>query len=451
MRNAYYQNGSKPFLRSGYWYIRYYEDRQVDGVVVRQRPAVRLIEAIGTYKEPRKRELDAAREFMHDKNARQVTGAAAISFSTFVENVFLTNAKATLRKSTSIVYAGLWRVHVKPWVLNQRLQLQDVRPITITKLLGTIVENRAKTGKPPLSRATVSHIRAFLSSVFAMAIKLEYYSGRSNPVRDCYTPKTSKAKPRRYYSLREELSILSALEQEGQHVAATAFACACFAGLRYGEINALHWEDYGAGDLLDDTGQKFTMPMLYVSRSLHQGIAQETKTPGSEAAVPVIGVLAGYLNRHRVREGNPTSGPIFRSPYSDCGYLSLANMTLRILRPLLDKCKVCGQRSGTDHKLYSWRAGPHEWQQGDLPLWQGWHGGRRGLATALTGLGVNLKIISAILRHSSTKVTELYVQHPVEQQARGLDRLDAEITRLEGLSSHGGHQSDPNSGTEKVN
>ena len=59
-----------------------------------------------------------------------------------------------------------------------------------------------------------------------------------------------------------------------------------------------------------------------------------------------------------------------------------------------------------------------------LPLWQGWHAFRRGLATNLHTLGVADKDIQAILRHSNLALTmNVYVKSVNTAQVSALDSL----------------------------
>jgi integrase len=94
--------------------------------------------------------------------------------------------------------------------------------------------------------------------------------------------------------LEEIRTILSLLPDP----AVTAFAVASFMGLRHGEIQGLLWENYRAGE-------------LFVSRSIWNGRVNDPKTRKGRAPVPVIRQLAERLEMHRLRSGNPETGPIF--------------------------------------------------------------------------------------------------------------------------------------------
>jgi integrase len=81
------------------------------------------------------------------------------------------------------------------------------------------------------------------------------------------------------------------------------------------------------------------------------------------------------------------------------------NVLSRQIKAVLDCCH-CG-KAKAEH-----RADEHEFRRdGSLPVWRGWHGFRRGLATNLNRLGVQDKTIQSILRHSNLATTmNVYVQ-----------------------------------------
>jgi integrase len=143
--------------------------------------------------------------------------------------------------------------------------------------------NQIGTGN--LSRNTLKHVKSVVSGIFTLAKQQDYFQGE-NPA----------ASPRsilgcRAYAL-DEIKTLCVLP------AATAFAVAAFMGLRHGEIQGLLWEDYREG-------------AMHVSRSIRNGRVSDPKTRKGRAPVPVIRQLAQRLEMHRMRCGNPQSGPIF--------------------------------------------------------------------------------------------------------------------------------------------
>lgn len=131
--------------------------------------------------------------------------------------------------------------------------------------------------------------------------------------------------------------------------AATAFAVAAFMGLRHGEIQGLLWENYRDGE-------------MYVSRSIWNGRITEPKTRKGRAPVPVIRQLAERLEMHRLRCGNPQTGPIFAKAVGKP--LALNGVVNRVILPALNRCQRCRkpelghQRADHDYKRDS---GTPEW------------------------------------------------------------------------------------------
>jgi len=116
-----------------------------------------------------------------------------------------------------------------------------------------------------------------------------------NPARDtAIDPGASEPHELYAYSLEDLQTIISLLPEP----ASTAFAVAAFMGLRQGEIQGLLWENYRDW-------------VIYVSRSIWNGRVTDSKTRKGRPPVPVIRQLAERLEMHRLRCGNPQSGPIF--------------------------------------------------------------------------------------------------------------------------------------------
>jgi integrase len=118
--------------------------------------------------------------------------------------------------------------------------------------------------------------------------------------------------------------------------------------------------------------------------------------------VPVIHQLAERLELHRLRCGNPQSGPIFANAAGKP--LSLTSVVNRVILPALNRCEVCG----TDKAGHS-ATGDHKFSRdARYPEWRGWHAARRGLGSNLYRLGVPEMVIQRILRHANVSTTATY-------------------------------------------
>jgi hypothetical protein len=121
----------------------------------------------------------------------------------------------------------------------------------------------------------------------------------------------------------------------------------------------------------------------------------------------VIKPLAERLEMHRLRCGNPETGPIFANSVG--GRLNLNNVLHRVMLPALTRCAHCGLSRGKAHLKQD-----HDYERDSrLPDWHGWHAARRGLGTNLYHLGVPDKVIQRILRHSNVNVTLDYYVKPM--------------------------------------
>jgi len=188
------------------------------------------------------------------------------------------------------------------------------------------------------------------------------------------------------------------------------WAVASFAGLRRGEIEGLEWSDYHDG-------------ALHVARSVWNGRVGVPKTAKSCAAVPVICPLAERLEMHRLRCGNPTTGPMFANSIG--GRLNINNLLNRTMLPLFKKAAI---------------------------EWQGWDSCRRGLGSNLYRLGVNDKTIQQILRHSNVNITlGYYVKTASPDVVAAMAKLEEKISAQSSLDTKWTPQPDSGAMPEFVN
>ena len=187
-------------------------------------------------------------------------------------------------------------------------------------------------------------------------------------------------------------------------------AVAGFLGLRRGEIEGLRWED-----ILPDA--------VRVERSMWAGKAHDTKTAASRGLVPLIPVLRVILEGHRLRSGNPTSGPLF--PTRNGTPINLNNLLNDQILPTLRRCARCGKAFDKPH------VGHMYVRDESRPDWTGFHSFRRGLATNLNSLGVEDLTIQKILRHSSVEVTRrAYIRTLPAQTTEAMGRLQGKLTSM---------------------
>ena len=153
----------------------------------------------------------------------------------------------------------------------------------------------------------------------------------------------------------------------------------------------MRWEDYRDGE-------------IHVTQSVWEGHTTEPKTFQSRGAVPIIRPLAGMLEGHRMRCGNPESGPIFAA--SNGKPISMNNVLGRAILPALRKAKLDS-------------------------LWHGWHAARRGLGSNLYALGIPEKTIQAILRHANVSTTNTYyIKTAPADATAAMAKLESAVPQL---------------------
>jgi integrase len=286
----------------------------------------------------------------------------------FIEKIYFPGKQGVLRASTLAGYKDFYKRHLKPEFEGCRMC--DMKLPVAQRILDKIAKSN-----PKVSAGLLKHLKWLGVAIFDYAAQHDAFNPESkNPFSNVTIPRTQHiSKPARYATLDDVVAMISALDEP----AATIVALAAFSGLRKSEIQGLRWEDLKGDE-------------LYVQRSAWRPthVVEETKTAASKAPVPVIPILAEYLEAHRngiAAEGFIFAGPLKKQP------LDLRNLAKRVIRPGLDRAKI---------------------------PWCGWHGFRRGLSTTLYELGTEAKTRQAILRHANIQITENVYTQPVSEVSR---------------------------------
>jgi integrase len=353
------------YKKDASWWFRYKSPVILDGQkywkdrYVKLAPADQFASALAVEKsgliDSYKTELDTSK----------MTPSTMQLVNDFIEHVYFPHRKAAgdLRPSTMVGYKNLHAHHLKP-------RFEGLRMCDFTVKNAQQILNRIAQERPDLSSQTMKHLKWFSVSVFKLAATEGAFNPNAkNPFFEVDIPKTQhKTLPTRYASLDTIVSMINVLDEPG----ATVVAVAAFTGLRKSEIQGLRWEDLDGNQ-------------LHVRRAAWRTTTiDETKTDASEAPVPIIPVLADYLEAHR--NGFPADGFIFSGPKFKKRPLDLHNLAERVIRPALE--------------------------ENNIP-WCGWHGFRRGLATTLYELGTDAKTRQEILRHADPAITEKHYTKPV--------------------------------------
>ncbi|MBZ5687758.1 MAG: site-specific integrase [Acidobacteriia bacterium] len=379
------------YAKSGMWYVRYSDFRVTNGQLERKR----LAKQLGCVSDITKKEARSeAKVFLAKINQPALTPETAVTFTAFVESVYLPHSERRIRPSTYRGYKVLWR-EIKPFC--EGLWTRDVR----TRHVQAILEAMAKTDRFNVN--SLKHIKSFLSGIFRLADQQGYYEG-ANPVRETSLPRVRQADETYAYSLEEVLTLIDAVPEP----ASTLIAAAAFTGARRGELRGMFWENYQEGELL-------------IARSIWNGITTDPKSRKSKAPIPIIPKLAAKLEAHRSSLGKPKTGPVF--PNRAGNAVDPDSLLHRLILPALEVCEICSKPELEHGKLL------HKYERNKvLPEWRGWHAFRRGLATNLNRLGVDDSVIQRILRHSNVAVTQAcYIKTATEDAKAAMQKLETAL------------------------
>jgi integrase len=393
------------------WYVRYWERRNIGGIIERKRVTHTIGQVTTRGKRPPADIKTEAERHMATVNSGTVPAERIVTVGDFVERVYLPWTDEHKRPSTAKGYRDIWEDHLSP--LCASVWLKDTRTYHVQSWLNQI-------GAGKLSRNTLKHVKSVVSGIFTLAKQQDYFQGE-NPARDsAINPKATEPQETYAYTLEEIQTILSLLPEPS----ATAFAVAAFMGLRHGEIQGLLWENYRDGE-------------LFVSRSIWNGRVSDPKTRKGRAPVPVVRQLADRLELHRLRAGNPTIGPIFANSAKKA--LALGSLVNRVILPALNRCE-CGKAESNHLKV------DHSYKRdASIPEWHGWHAARRGLGSNLYRLGVPDMVIQRILRHANVSTTATYYIKTAADDVRKA------MTKLENHIVDGGHIQSDTAGTLESN
>jgi len=170
-----------------------------------------------------------------------------------------------------------------------------------------------------------------------------------------------------------------------------------FTGLRQSEARGLRWCDW------DEENAR-----LHIRRSVWKNHVGPTKNPQSEDSIPVLATLNSFLGARRAFVKPDPEDYIFAGKRKGQP-LDFHNLINRQIKPALKGLEGV--------------------------KWTGFHGFRRGLASNLFALGVNPKVVAAIMRHQSIAVTlEHYIKTPDAEAVTAMAKLDEKLYSMRGDS-----------------
>lgn len=336
------------------------------------------------------------RELQRKRDQEQFVQDERVTVAAFLE-YWLSVAGTTVRPRTFKRYAEYVRVHAIPEIGH--LRLTQLKPLHLQQMYAS----RMKAGS---SASTVQHLHAVLHRALAMAERWEYVN--RNVARQVSPPRVPRYKIRPLTVVEAQRLMTAAADSRFEAVVVLALAT----GMRLGEIFALRWTDV---DLASE-------PVVHVRGSLQRvhGRLQivEPKTDGSvrDVALPALGRDA--LRRHRVKQnaqrleiGTSWEDLNLVFPNSWGRYMATDYFVRREFSRILD------------------RAG--------LPRVR-FHDLRHTFATLQLANQQPVKIVSEMMGHTRTAITQDLYTHVSAQMQRGAaDALNALLTSAsaEGITS----------------
>lgn len=294
-----------------------------------------------------------------------------VTLSQCAERYFSEELRCAVKPSSYQIYMCIYRKHIKP-------ALGSVPVARITS--GMVQEAAELLLISGLSASTVRGVCRLLSNVMRYA-QDENYIGR-NPCQKLRIDMETPADQRVLSQCEHRILREAALESADLPV-----LLAMYTGMRLGEICALRWADM---DLDRGTVSVCrTVQRISVADGRTELIIGTPKSVNSRRVLPVPGFILDLL---RARQ-NGRSGYVFGAPDRPAEPRTLQRRFTRMTASL-------GLTGVHFHTL------------------------RHSFATRMIELGVDIKTISTLLGHSSTRTTlDIYAHSLIDTQRAAIDRL----------------------------
>jgi len=177
-----------------------------------------------------KREIEDNRKEQEEVERKRLE-REAVTFERFFIDTYLAQAKADKKERSIIREEGLFNNWIKDIMGN--IPMKDIASFTLEKLKKVMAEKKQ-------SPRSIEYCLAVIRQVFNVARRLGCYQGES-PTANVKKPKVDNGRMR-YLTRKEAEALLAALKEKSPDVYDMTIL-ALFAGLRFGEIASLTWQD----------------------------------------------------------------------------------------------------------------------------------------------------------------------------------------------------------------
>jgi integrase len=316
--------------------------------------------------------------------ARTFVPPTRITLKAFLLGEWLPTVKGTLRPTTYASYAMLAREHIIPRLGS--LQLQKLTPASINALYASLAENGRVRGTGALSASSVRRVHAVLHRACGDAVRW----GRLtvNPVDAADPPKQSSEHAERPVWSAEQLAGFLA------HVAddrlSALWRLLAMTGLRRGEALGLQWAD------VDMEAGSISIRRAWIPVN---GIPQmsEPKTKRGRRTIALDPATLEALKAHAARQAVEQAD--WQEAWVETGFVFT---------------REDGQPLHPWHVSKAFKDHLKAAALPEIPL----HGLRHSYATLALSSGVNPRIVSGRLGHSTVALTLDVYSHVLPQQDR---------------------------------
>lgn len=320
---------------------------------------------------------EARTEVLSQVRHRTYTPANRITVSTFFEEKWLPAIQ--VRQSTKSSYEAIVRKHILPSL--GAIRLAELDPSHLNSLYSRLLSNGRKDGQP-LSPKSVRNIHIVIRKALEDARRWKLVS--RNVAVDADPPRQlppGSLMVRTWTS--EELK--SFLKHASDDRLAAAWHLAAMSGMRRGEILGLRWQD------VDLEQGRLSVRQTLVSID-YKVVFSTPKTPNSKRSIPIATSTVSALRHHRAKQAAErlSQGPLYQD-----SNLVFTRSDGSAIHPVLF--------SQTFNSL-SKTSGVPTIRLHDL---------RHTFATLALEAGINVKVVSELLGHSTVAFTLQVYSHAI--------------------------------------
>jgi integrase len=317
--------------------------------------------------------------------ARTFVAPTRITVKDFLLKEWLPAVKGTLRPTTYASYAMLAQQHVIPRLGS--LQLQNLSAAATNALYAYLSEEGRVRGQGGLSASSVRRVHAVLHRACHDAVRWGRLT--ANPVAAADPPRASAEHAERLPVWNSE-QLAAFLAHVADDRLFALWRLLAMTGMRRGEALGLAWED------LDMEAGRLTISRAWVPVN-GQAQMSEPKTRRGRRTIALDPVTLDALKAHAARQADEQSD--WDETWSNSGFV-FTGTDGRPLQPW------AVSKAFRDHRKAAMLP--------EIPL----HGLRHTYATLALASGINPRIVSGRLGHSTVALTLDVYSHVLPQQDR---------------------------------